>query len=93
MGGFNLGLLFVKWVDGAGSRGCWVGLLLEAPRGAGRSVSSSGLLIHSTSKNWNTRLKKTHMIVDIIVAVNTCITSVMNTIFVDLSYLKGKNKE
>ena len=72
---------------------CWVGLLLEAPRGAGRSVSSSGLLIHSTSKNWNTRLKKTHMIVDIIVAVNTCITSVMNTIFVDLSYLKGKNKE
>ena len=33
------------------------------------------------------------MIVEIIVAVITCVTSVMNTIFVALSYLEGKNKE
>ena len=39
------------------------------------------------------RLKEAHMIVEIIVAVITCVTSVMNTIFVALSYLKGKNKE
>ena len=57
------------------------------------SDSSGGLLLHSTSKSWNTRLKEAHMIVEIIVAVITCITSVMNTIFVALSYLNGKNKE
>ena len=39
------------------------------------------------------RLKEAHMIVEIIVAVITCVASVMNTIFVALSYLKGKNKE
>ena len=33
------------------------------------------------------------MIVEIIVAVVTCATSIINTIFVALSYLKGKDKE
>ena len=33
------------------------------------------------------------MVVEIIVAVITCITSVINAIFAALSYLKGKDKE
>ena len=41
----------------------------------------------------NTGLKEARMIVEIIVAVVTCATSVMNTILAALSYLKGKDKE
>ena len=33
------------------------------------------------------------MVVEIIVAVITCITSIINSIFASLSYLKGKDKE
>ena len=50
-------------------------------------------LQHSTSASWNTRLKEAYMIVEIIVAVVTCATSIINTIFVALSYLKGKDTE
>ena len=61
----------------------------------GKSFGSSGglCLQHSTSTSWNTRLKEAYMIVEIIVAVVTCATSIINTIFVALSYLKGKDKE
>ncbi|MBQ4331624.1 MAG: hypothetical protein IJC31_07300 [Spirochaetaceae bacterium] len=41
----------------------------------------------------NTGLKEARMIVEIIVAVVTCTTSVINTILAALSYLKGKDKE
>ena len=33
------------------------------------------------------------MIVELIVAVITCITNIINTILAALSYLKGKDKE
>ena len=47
----------------------------------------------STNESWNTRLKEACMVVEIIVAVITCITSIINAIFAALSYLKGKDKE
>ena len=45
------------------------------------------------SKQIRPFLKEAYMIVEIIVAVVTCATSIINTIFVALSYLKGKDKE
>jgi len=50
-------------------------------------------LPNSTGLRRNTGLKEACMIVEIIVAVITCITSVINAIFAALSYLKGKSKE
>ena len=46
-----------------------------------------------TRPGGNTGLKEARMIVEIIVAVVTCATSVINTILAALSYLKGKDKE
>ena len=51
---------------------------------------SGGCLPNSTNESWNTRMKGAFMIVEIIVAVVTCATSVINAIFAALSYFKDK---
>ena len=48
---------------------------------------------HSTNGSWNTRLKEARMTVDFVMGLVTCVATVINTVFVALSYLKGKDKE